>query len=104
MTRRLTFLIAFGAGWVLGARSGRERYEQIAGKAQELWGDPRVQEKADRAQQLVRDRAGAADSRLREMVGDKAGPSGAGSTPTTSSVVSGGGVGSGVGSEGGMTS
>jgi hypothetical protein len=57
MAGKLTVLAGFGAGYVLGARAGRERYEQIAGKAQELWRDPRVQQKAGRAQQLVKDKA-----------------------------------------------
>jgi hypothetical protein len=56
MTGKLTVLAGFGAGYVLGAKAGRTRYDQIAGKAQELWRDPRVQEKAGRAQQLVKDK------------------------------------------------
>jgi hypothetical protein len=57
MAGKLTLLAGFGAGYVLGARAGRQRYDQIAGKAQELWRDPRVQAKAGRAQQLVKDKA-----------------------------------------------
>jgi hypothetical protein len=57
MTGKLTVLAGFGAGYVLGAKAGRERYEQIAGKAQEWWRDPRVQQKAGQAQQLVKDKA-----------------------------------------------
>jgi hypothetical protein len=57
MAGKLTLLVGFGAGYVLGARSGRERYDQIVDKARELWRDPRVQEKADQAQQLVKDKS-----------------------------------------------
>jgi hypothetical protein len=57
MAGKLTLLAGFGAGYVLGARAGRDRYDQIAGKAQELWRDPRVQQKAGQAQQLVKDKA-----------------------------------------------
>ena len=32
---KFSFLLAFGAGYVLGAKAGRERYEQILG----LWSD-----------------------------------------------------------------
>ncbi len=75
MTRKFSLLVAFGAGYVLGARAGRERYEQIAGKAQEVWRDPRVQAKADRAQQVVKDKAGEAGStvadKVTETVSDK---------------------------------
>jgi hypothetical protein len=63
MAGKLTVLAGLGAGYVLGAKAGRERYEQIAGKAQELWRDPRVQQKAGQAQQLVKDKApGSADA------------------------------------------
>jgi hypothetical protein len=62
MAGKLTLLIGMGAGYVLGARSGRERYDQIVQKAQELWRDPRVQEKAEQAQQLVKDKASGSGS------------------------------------------
>ena len=56
MVGKLKWLVGFGAGYVLGARAGRARYDQIAGKAQQLWSDPRVQAKAGRAQQVVREK------------------------------------------------
>ena len=46
---KIMMTAAFGAGYVLGAKAGRERYEQISAKAQELWGHPKVQEQADKA-------------------------------------------------------
>ena len=48
---KIMMATAFGAGYVLGARAGRERYEQLSAKAQELWGHPKVQEQADKAKQ-----------------------------------------------------
>jgi hypothetical protein len=68
MSRKLSLLIGFGAGYVLGARSGRERYDQIVAKAQQLWRDPRVQEKAGQAQQLVQEKAGQAGEAVKEKV------------------------------------
>lgn len=59
---KLSFLAGFGAGYVLGARAGRERYDQIADKAQGVWRDPRVQEKADQAQHLVKEKVSEAGS------------------------------------------
>jgi hypothetical protein len=56
MTGKLSLLIGFGAGYVLGARSGRGRYDQIAAKAQGFWNDPRVQEKAGQAGQAVKEK------------------------------------------------
>lgn len=64
---KLSLLIGFGAGYVLGARSGRERYEQIADKAREMWGNPRVQERAEQVQQVAREKAG----QVQQVVQDK---------------------------------
>jgi SLT domain-containing protein len=66
MAGKLSFIIGLGAGYVLGARSGRERYDQIAEKAQELWRDPRVKEKAGQAQQVVAEKAGQAGQVVKE--------------------------------------
>jgi hypothetical protein len=89
MAGKLSFIIALGAGYVLGARSGRERYEQIAEKAQQLWRDPRVQEKAGQAGQVVKDKVGSATSSNGEDPGGRSGsrpkadsPSRKGSTDT----------------------
>ncbi len=45
MASKLTLLAGFGAGYVLGARAGRGRYDEIVGKARGVWQDPRVQDK-----------------------------------------------------------
>jgi hypothetical protein len=50
---KLSFLAGLGAGYVLGTRSGRKRYDQITEKARGLWSDPRVQEKAGQAKRMV---------------------------------------------------
>ena len=62
---KIMMAAAFGAGYVLGAKAGRERYEQLSTKAQELWGHPKVQEQATRAKEQagkVQERAEASDS------------------------------------------
>lgn len=46
-------LAGLAAGYVLGTRKGRERYEKIKSQAIRLWQDPRVQEKASQAVQKV---------------------------------------------------
>ena len=79
MIGKLKWLVGFGAGYVLGARAGRERYDQIAGKAQEMWSDPRVQAKADQAQQLVMEKADQAQQVVKEKVGEKTSGNGSGS-------------------------
>lgn len=68
MAGKLSLLIGFGAGYVLGARSGRERYDQIAAKAQEVWRDPRVQRKAGQAQHVVQEKAGQAGQAMKDKV------------------------------------
>jgi len=83
MMGKLKWLVGFGAGYVLGARAGRERYDQIAGRAQELWSDPRVQEKAGQAQQVVKEKADQAQQVVKEKVGDKTGSNGSPSTTGT---------------------
>jgi hypothetical protein len=59
MAGKMSFAVGMGVGYVLGTRSGRERYDQIAGKAQELWQNPRVQEKAGQVREAVSSRSGA---------------------------------------------
>jgi hypothetical protein len=47
---KLSFLAGFGAGYVLGARAGRERYEQIRRAWYHAKDDPRLQGLAGMAQ------------------------------------------------------
>lgn len=42
---KLSFLIGMGAGYVLGARAGEKRYEQIKTRANKVWENPAVQDK-----------------------------------------------------------
>ncbi|GGL43879.1 hypothetical protein H9L10_11680 [Phycicoccus endophyticus] len=50
---RLTVLAAAAAGYVLGARAGRERYDDISSVARRLWQHPRVQEGSAQAQRTA---------------------------------------------------
>jgi hypothetical protein len=54
---KTTVLLAAGAGYVLGARAGQDRYEQIKQKTTQLWNHPRVQEGTAQAQDLLKDNA-----------------------------------------------
>jgi hypothetical protein len=47
---KLPFLLGLGAGYVLGARAGRERYEQIRRAWSQAKDDPRLQSVAGIAQ------------------------------------------------------
>jgi hypothetical protein len=46
MRYKASFLSGLAAGYVLGARAGRERYEQIRRSAQTTWQNPKVQRAA----------------------------------------------------------
>ncbi|MBK5307698.1 MAG: hypothetical protein JJD92_13510 [Frankiaceae bacterium] len=74
MIRKLTLLAGFGAGYVLGAKAGTERYDQIAGTFREIAGLPAVQDVtstlADTAGQLG-DKAKTAVTEKVAAVGDK---------------------------------
>jgi len=54
---KFVVLAAGAAGYVLGARAGRERYEQIKGQFDRVWNDPAVQKAASDAQDLVAEQA-----------------------------------------------
>lgn len=57
MRSKVALLVGFGAGYVVGARAGRERYEQIKGTATSLWQDPAVQQRVEQAQNVAKDKA-----------------------------------------------
>jgi len=42
MARKFLFLVGLGAGYVLGARAGREQYDKLVAQADRLWQSPRV--------------------------------------------------------------
>jgi hypothetical protein len=64
MKGKAALVIGAAVGYVFGTRAGHERYEQIKSRANRLWQDPRVQEKAAAAQ----DRAKEEATQLQEMV------------------------------------
>jgi hypothetical protein len=71
MKGKLAVLAGVGVGYVLGARAGRERYEQIRGSARRLWQDPRVEQKRRQAAHVARDQAVAAKEAVTEKVTEK---------------------------------
>lgn len=46
-------LVGFGAGYVLGTKAGRERYEEIRATWNQIMGNPRVQRTLDRSRDVV---------------------------------------------------
>ncbi|MGA5303698.1 hypothetical protein ACPCHT_27495 [Nucisporomicrobium flavum] len=50
MRGKLMFITGLAAGFVLGSRAGREKYEEITANARKVWEHPTVQEAAGVAQ------------------------------------------------------
>lgn len=61
MIKRAIALTSFGAGYVLGAQAGRERYEQIRKIALRIKDDPHVQHTLDEAVEFARQHGPSAD-------------------------------------------
>ena len=77
--KKLALLIAGGIGYVLGARAGRERYDQIRGAALKVKQNPTVQEKAHQAADLAREKAPVVTDKVKDVAGaaaEKVRPSG----------------------------
>ncbi len=76
--RKITFLTGFGAGYVLGARAGRERYEQLMQAFDSFRANPKVQQTMSQ----VQDQASTLAQQAKEKVGG-----GGGSNSSTESDV-----------------
>jgi len=61
MRGKLLLIVGLAAGYVLGAKAGRGRYEDIKRATNRLWGDPRVQRQVKnvegRAREFAKDKA-----------------------------------------------
>ena len=64
LVAKLSFLAGFGAGYVLGARAGRERYEQIRRGWDRAKDDPRLQSLAGMAQARADDALSSIRTRM----------------------------------------
>lgn len=64
-----SLLIGAAIGYVLGARAGRERYDQIAAQVSRLWNDPKVKSKVDQAQSAAVDTAKSAAASAKDAAG-----------------------------------
>jgi hypothetical protein len=82
MRYKVVFLTGLGIGFVIGARAGRERYEQLRKLARKAWDSPSVQQAAGALQAQaanyaksaggkVADRAGAARAKVGEALHDR---------------------------------
>jgi hypothetical protein len=82
--RKLTLAAAAGAGYVLGAKAGKERYVQIEAKFREIAGMPAVQNATATVKETASTVADQAKSTVSETVGGSStGGTSAPSTGTT---------------------
>jgi hypothetical protein len=66
---KLTFIAGMAAGYVLGARAGRQRYEQIARTSGKVWHSKPVQKQVVNAKEAARTKAAPV---VADMVADAA--------------------------------
>jgi len=56
MKGKILLVVGLVLGYILGARAGRERYEQIRAGAEKVWQDPRVQRQVHTVEEFVKDK------------------------------------------------
>jgi len=64
---KILLVAAGAAGYVLGARAGRERYEQIAQQAQKIWTNPTVAQKRQEAKDAAMAQAPVVKEKLQDV-------------------------------------
>ncbi len=57
MRGKILIVAGLAVGYVLGARAGRERYEEIKRTANKFWNDPRVQHQVENVEDFAKDKA-----------------------------------------------
>jgi hypothetical protein len=91
MMGKAGLVLGLATGYVLGARDGRGRYEQIKTQAERLWNDPKVQQTAAAAQDFAKQKAPQVTDKIAQVT-DKASGSGTGSGAGTGSTGTGTGT------------
>src|SRR5688572_866532 len=97
MRGRLALLTGFAAGYVLGAKAGTQRYEQIRDQFNKLMGTEPAQQlqaevrvAASKAGAVVEEKASEGISKVSELVGSGGSSSSSSTTGSTSGTGSGG--------------
>jgi hypothetical protein len=68
MKGKILLVVGVGVGYVLGARAGRERYEDIKATVGKFFDNPRVQRQIDEAEGFVKDKASEGVSKIGSSV------------------------------------
>ena len=66
--RKLLLLVAFAAGYVLGAKAGRQRYEQILSATNRVKDDPHVRSAASTVAETAKEQAPVAAQKVAAAV------------------------------------
>jgi hypothetical protein len=66
--RKMSFLLGFGAGYVLGAKAGRQRYEDIKSAVNSFMGSPKVHDTMSSMQDQAEALAGQAKHKVSEKM------------------------------------
>ena len=72
MRGKILLVVGLAAGYVLGAKAGRERYEDIKRATDKFWGDPRVQRQVKNVEGRAVDFAKEKASGVIDFLGDGA--------------------------------
>lgn len=59
MKGKIGLVVGLGAGYILGTRAGRERYEQIKTQWMKVWNTDQVQDQVEKVKDFVGDKAAA---------------------------------------------
>ncbi len=70
MGHKFSLLIGLGVGYVLGARAGRRRYEQIKSSVNNFLGQPWVKQSVDTVQDFAKEQFNSATSAVTKVISD----------------------------------
>ncbi len=65
---KTTAALGLAAGYVLGSRAGRERYERLKSTATDVWKSPRVQDTVQATEQAAQDHLRQAAEAVKDKV------------------------------------
>lgn len=68
--KKLTVLVIAAAGYVLGARAGRERYEQIKRQANKTWNNPSVKSAVGDVQAQAKHAGSEVGAKVADVAGE----------------------------------
>ncbi|MCU1529749.1 MAG: hypothetical protein JWP75_3512 [Frondihabitans sp.] len=72
MKGKILFVAGLAAGYVVGARAGRQSYERIKSRAESVWHDPNVQKGVTKAEDFVVEKAPIVGKKITESAQDAA--------------------------------